>query len=83
MIWNNRICFILDLEKLNTYCERYIYELDVLEHLISECNIGLLHVNQEVLKKEIIPVCKELQTILNVHLPMWVSCNELMIRSLK
>lgn len=60
----------LDLEKLNIYCQRYISELDVLERLIFECNLGLLHVNQEVLKKEIIPVCKELQTILNVHLPM-------------
>uniref|UniRef100_A0A336LHG4 CSON012522 protein n=1 Tax=Culicoides sonorensis TaxID=179676 RepID=A0A336LHG4_CULSO len=59
-----------NLDRLNTYCERYIYELDVLEKLVSECNIGLLHVNQDILKREIIPICKELQTILNVHLPI-------------
>lgn len=58
-----------DLDTLITYCERYTSEMNGLEVLLPHCNLGLMQVKQGTFKEEIIPVCRELLSILEELLP--------------
>lgn len=58
-----------DLDTLITYCERYTSEMNGLEGLLTQCNIGLLQLKQGTFKEEIIPTCRELLSILEELLP--------------
>jgi dynein heavy chain, axonemal len=58
-----------DLDSLITYCERFTNEMNGLEGLLVNCNLGLLQLKQGTFKEEIIPTCRELLSILEELLP--------------
>lgn len=58
-----------DLDSLIGYCERFTKEMDALDGIMPEVNLGLIRLKQTTFKERIIPKCRELLSILEDHLP--------------
>lgn len=58
-----------DLDSLISYCECFTSQMNSLDGLLSFASLGLLQLNQETFKDEIIPTCRKLLSILEQHLP--------------
>ncbi|KAG5682932.1 hypothetical protein PVAND_012250 [Polypedilum vanderplanki] len=58
-----------DLDQLIDYCDRFTREMESLDGILPEINLGLILLRQGTFKEKIIPRCKELLSILEEHLP--------------
>lgn len=61
--------YFLDIASLRQFCERYVNEMASLEGILPEINLGLLKLRQNTFKEKIIPVCRDLVSVLERHLP--------------
>lgn len=54
---------------LREYCQRYNDEMQGLEGIVPKIFLGILQLKQTTFKEEIIPVCRNLLTVLDSHVP--------------
>lgn len=54
---------------LRQFCERYVNEIANLDKIFPQINLGLLKLHQNTFKEKIIPICRNLVSVLERHLP--------------
>ncbi|CAD7077293.1 unnamed protein product [Hermetia illucens] len=63
------ITYVTDIAALRSYCERYHKNMGALEGILSTVNLGLLKLKQGTFKEAVTPVCRDLLSVLESHLP--------------